>query len=309
MSRVSLLLAGLLVPSLYSSYLSESWMLSSEKPTSPQCVPIPRNLTICYGMQYNQMRLPNLLEHETINEAIHQSSDWKSLLQLNCHPDTQLFLCSLFAPICLPTMDKEILPCRSLCRAVKQGCEGRMSIYGFPWPEMLSCEKYPEDNDMCIKAVNTEKQARDTSCPACVQVGTYENLVDHFCRSQLVLKTKVIRINAAHIRLRNGKSLKKADRRKVLEDNDVRLSTSSSDCPCNIIDGPERRFLVMASKDADGKLVANLILPWKKDKNFRRAIHQFQRLNCKSLGREIRESASRRPHYYSMRRHNQRQLL
>ncbi|VDN34130.1 unnamed protein product, partial [Cylicostephanus goldi] len=66
------------------------------------------------------MRLPNLLEHETINEAIHQSSDWKSLLQLNCHPDTQLFLCSLFAPICLPTMDKEILPCRSLCEAVKQ---------------------------------------------------------------------------------------------------------------------------------------------------------------------------------------------
>ncbi|VDM57723.1 unnamed protein product [Angiostrongylus costaricensis] len=309
MSRVSLLLASLLVPSVYSTYLSESWMLSSEKPTGPQCVTIPRNLTICYGMQYSQMRLPNLLEHETINEAIHQSNDWKSLLQLNCHPDTQLFLCSLFAPICLPTMDKEILPCRSLCWAVKQGCEGRMSIYGFPWPEMLSCEKYPEDNDMCIKAVNTEKQARDISCPACIQVGTYENLVDHFCRSQLVLKAKVTRINGAHIRFRNGRSLKKADRRRVLEDNDVRLSTNSSECPCNIIDGSERRFLVMASKSTDGKLVANLILPWKKDKNFRRAIHQFQRLNCKSLGREIRESASRRPHYYSMRRHNQRHLL
>ncbi|VDN28802.1 unnamed protein product, partial [Cylicostephanus goldi] len=119
MPRVSLLLAGLLLTAS-SAYLSESWMLSSERPSGPRCVPIPHNLTICYGMQYNQMRLPNLLEHETINEAIHQSSDWKSLLQLNCHPDTQLFLCSLFAPICLPTMDKEILPCRSLCEAVKQ---------------------------------------------------------------------------------------------------------------------------------------------------------------------------------------------
>ncbi|VDM71659.1 unnamed protein product [Strongylus vulgaris] len=57
-------------------------------------------------------------------------------------------------------MDKEILPCRSLCQAVKQGCEGRMSVYGFPWPEMLSCDKYPEDNDMCIKAINTEKQGK-----------------------------------------------------------------------------------------------------------------------------------------------------
>ncbi|RCN47883.1 hypothetical protein ANCCAN_06077 [Ancylostoma caninum] len=127
MSRVSLLLAALLLTAS-SAYLSDSWMLSSERPTGPRCVPIPHNLTICYGMQvyymakaksiswhrhyeaiidperevtparsdpkaafrYSQMRLPNLLEHETINEAIHQSSDWKSLLQLNCHPDTQV---------------------------------------------------------------------------------------------------------------------------------------------------------------------------------------------------------------------------
>ncbi|CAJ0602950.1 unnamed protein product [Cylicocyclus nassatus] len=307
MPRVSLLLAGLLLTAS-SAYLSESWMLSSERPSGPRCVPIPHNLTICYGMQYNQMRLPNLLEHETINEAIHQSSDWKSLLQLNCHPDTQLFLCSLFAPICLPTMDKEILPCRSLCEAVKQGCEGRMSVYGFPWPEMLSCDKYPEDNDMCIKAMSTEKQARDISCPACSQVGTYENLVDHFCRSQLVVKARINAVTPTHISLRNARSLKKGDRRRTVEDMDVRLNADSSPCPCNITSTSDRRFLVMASKSNDGLLAANLILPWKKEKSFKRAIHQFQRLNCKSLGREIRESASRRPHYYTMRRHNQRIL-
>ncbi|XGW25546.1 hypothetical protein V3C99_006729 [Haemonchus contortus] len=309
MSRVSLLATLLLIISVSSAYLSDSWMLSSERPTSPRCVPIPHNLTICYGMQYSQMRLPNLLEHDTINEAIHQSSDWKSLLQLNCHPDTQLFLCSLFAPICLPTMDKEILPCRSLCKAVKQGCEGRMSVYGFPWPEMLSCDKYPEDNDMCIKAMNVEKQARDISCPACVQVGTFENLVDHFCRSQLVLKAKIARITGTHVSLRNARSLKKGDRRRLVEDTDVRLSADSNGCPCNVTDNGDRRYLVMASKGNDGQFTANLILPWKKDKNFKRAIHQFQRLNCKSLGREIRESASRRPHYYSMRRHNQKRLF
>ena len=84
--------------------------------------------------QYQQMRLPNLLEHETVNEVVHQSKDWEGLVKLSCHPDTQvssyiskcnvalfqLFLCSLFAPICIPSMDKEILPCRSLCLAVKQ---------------------------------------------------------------------------------------------------------------------------------------------------------------------------------------------
>lgn len=33
-----------------------------------------------------------------------------------------------------------------------------MSVYGFPWPDMLSCDKYPEDNDMCLRPVNHEKQ-------------------------------------------------------------------------------------------------------------------------------------------------------
>lgn len=36
------------------------------------------------------MRLPNILEHETVSEAIHASKDWESLLRLNCHPDTQV---------------------------------------------------------------------------------------------------------------------------------------------------------------------------------------------------------------------------
>ena len=33
---------------------------------------------------------------------------------------------------------------------VKSGCEGTMATYGFPWPSMLDCDKFPLDNDMCI---------------------------------------------------------------------------------------------------------------------------------------------------------------
>ena len=53
------------------------------------------------------------------------------------------WLCCTFRPI---------YPCRSLCTKVRQGCEGRMKAYGFPWPAMLDCDKFPEDNDMCIAA-------------------------------------------------------------------------------------------------------------------------------------------------------------
>ncbi len=35
---------------------------------------------------------------------------------------------------------------------MKTGCERTMSTYGFPWPSMLDCSKFPLDNDMCIAA-------------------------------------------------------------------------------------------------------------------------------------------------------------
>lgn len=65
----------------------------------PKCVHIPANLTLCHGIKYNEMRIPNLLYHETINEVIEQSSSWIQLIKIGCHPDTQLFLCSLFSPV------------------------------------------------------------------------------------------------------------------------------------------------------------------------------------------------------------------
>ena len=93
------------------------------------------------------MRLPNLVEHDTLHEVTQQSMSWIPLLNIKCHPDTQLFLCSLFSPVCL---ERPIYPCRSLCQSVRAGCEGRMQAYGFPWPPMLDCDKFPLDNDMCI---------------------------------------------------------------------------------------------------------------------------------------------------------------
>ena len=127
-----------------------SWDLLNGRLSRPKCVEIPANLTLCQGLEYNQMRLPNLLEHDTLREVSQQSSSWKPLLGLRCHADTQLFLCSLFAPVCLSKLEAAVWPCRSLCQAVQAGCEGPMLRYGFPWPEMLRCDKFPVDNDLCI---------------------------------------------------------------------------------------------------------------------------------------------------------------
>lgn len=29
-----------------------------------------------------------------------------------------------------------------------------MKTYGYPWPDMLRCDKFPMDNDMCIGPLN-----------------------------------------------------------------------------------------------------------------------------------------------------------
>lgn len=113
----------------------------------PQCVDIPVDLRLCHNVGYKKMVLPNLLEHETMAEVKQQASSWVPLLAKRCHSDTQVFLCSLFAPVCL---DRPIYPCRSLCEAVRDGCSPLMGSYGFPWPEMLHCHKFPLDNDLCI---------------------------------------------------------------------------------------------------------------------------------------------------------------
>ena len=113
----------------------------------PKCINIPSNLTLCQGIGYKQMRLPNLLEHDTIGEVTEQAKPWVSLANVRCHPYTKLFLCSLFSPVCL---DRPIWPCRSLCEDVKKGCEARMNAYGYKWPKMVKCDQFPANNDLCI---------------------------------------------------------------------------------------------------------------------------------------------------------------
>lgn len=120
------------------------------------CKPIPANLLLCHDIEYSDMRLPNLLGHETMNEVLQQASSWIPLVQKQCHPDTRKFLCSLFAPVCLDDLDEPIQPCRSLCERVRDGCAPVMSAFGFPWPKMLDCDRFPLDNDLCIPPASIE---------------------------------------------------------------------------------------------------------------------------------------------------------
>ncbi|CAD5220040.1 unnamed protein product [Bursaphelenchus okinawaensis] len=292
-------------------YLSQDWSAFGHSTSDgPRCVPIPTNFTLCHGMQYSTMRLPTLLEHDTVAEAIQQSDAWNSLLRLHCHPETKLFLCSLFAPVCLPEVDKIIYPCKSLCEKVKQGCEPRMKQYGFDWPDMMKCSKFPEDNDMCIKPQAQEEVKHSQSkreCASCVQIPTFENLLDNFCNSNTVFKAKLIVLNGTTFKIHRvqrifkpksaAKRDKHAEHFKFLNAGDLIQVTDDKIaqcyCPQKSKKGPQN-YLIMTDNRMNNILKARLLLPWQQDKVFKNAIKKFNKVDCDTLGKEIRESAMKR---------------
>lgn len=105
-------------------------------------------MTLCKNLNYTRMILPNLLDHETVPEAVSQSTIWLQLVDQKCFPHTRLFLCTLFAPLCF---DPLVKPCRSLCEDTKRHCEPIMRKHRYVWPEILNCSKF-EEKDPCVRA-------------------------------------------------------------------------------------------------------------------------------------------------------------
>ncbi|XP_042230978.1 secreted frizzled-related protein 5-like isoform X2 [Homarus americanus] len=260
-----------------SAYFAD-WGVIGGRPQEPTCVDIPQNMPLCSGIDYNKMRLPNLLEHDTLKEAQQQAGYWVPLLNLRCHPNTQLFLCSLFTPVCL---ESPIYPCRSLCEAVRSGCESRMQTYSFPWPEMLNCDKFPLDNDMCITVQHTGTPGPDGECPACSPVETYENILDNYCRADLVVKTRVKKQRRSQLVVKKSRRVYKSkpleeDRRAIRR---LRFSLTE-EANCCTIPASRKPYLIMARREG-AVFIPTFVMPFKKSKPLRKALKVFRHgLNC-----------------------------
>ncbi|XP_072180546.1 frizzled-1-like [Diadema setosum] len=94
---------------------------------------------------YNESGLPNLLGHETPQDAMLYFQGFQPLIQYGCSHDLTILLCSVFAPVCTGS-GTLVPPCRSLCESVRDGgCLDVLASFGFPWPESLACERYPAE--------------------------------------------------------------------------------------------------------------------------------------------------------------------
>ena len=91
-----LIVVLLLTDTALSGYPPPHAQISGYQParrgSSPgHCVSMPANMTLCRGVRYSRVRLPNLFGHETLQEAAEQADSWVLLVNIHCQPDTQVF--------------------------------------------------------------------------------------------------------------------------------------------------------------------------------------------------------------------------
>ncbi|XP_013393537.1 secreted frizzled-related protein 5 [Lingula anatina] len=270
------------------------WAFLSGRAHQPKCIDIPQNLSLCQNIGYSQMRLPNLLDHDTLSEVKQQAGSWVPLLGIQCHPDTKLFLCSLFSPVCL---DRPIWPCRSLCEAVKKGCAESMLTHGFHWPEMVRCDKFPLDNDLCITTQNKKQQVDNNVCEACRQPDTFEGLIHNFCRSEFVIKVRMrksVTKNADTKLMISKKKLKILKRDSPIDKKEFkRLSMyieNGANCKCDRLKQQQKKaenYIVMGRKIQD-KLVVTYLLPWpRKSQDFKKATRAMRKSDICQSGMDV----------------------
>ena len=120
-----------------------SLMESFERP--PKCEPV--TVPLCEGM-YNETVYPNILGHRNQEEAGLEVHQFFPLVKVNCSQFLQVFLCTVYVPMCSKHGLKLVIgPCRSLCEYARSGCLPLIRRFGFSWPDVLKCEKFPRKGD------------------------------------------------------------------------------------------------------------------------------------------------------------------
>uniref|UniRef100_A0A3Q3IVU4 FZ domain-containing protein n=1 Tax=Monopterus albus TaxID=43700 RepID=A0A3Q3IVU4_MONAL len=93
---------------------------------------------LCKDLPYNETVLPNMLGHNTQDDAGLEIHQFYPLIEEECSPHLKPFLCSVYTPECVSGKPRP--PCRTRCEQARFSCEPLMSRFGFSWPEALKCD-------------------------------------------------------------------------------------------------------------------------------------------------------------------------
>ncbi|KAF4104510.1 secreted frizzled-related protein 2-like [Onychostoma macrolepis] len=255
------------------------------------CKPVPNTMGLCSGIGYGEMRLPNLLGHASAREAQQQSAAWMPLLGKHCHRDTRRFLCSLYAPVCLPEVSAPVGPCRSLCEAVRDACLPVMSAFGFPWPEMFNCSRFPDGAELCIpgerdpnRDETTEATEDSAVCEVCSPdsegLGEQE-IQQNFCKSQFAFRLRI----GSWSRLGTDVRVVPQGRSRVLRwlggPQEQSALWLPHGCSCPALEGQLKGSYIALGHMQNGRMLLRRLLKWSRDeKELKKFIRTLLRQDC-----------------------------
>ncbi|KAL4710921.1 hypothetical protein ACJJTC_002551 [Scirpophaga incertulas] len=116
------------------------------------CEPI--KVAMCKNIGYNQTGMPNLARNTLQADADVTLQTFSPLVQYGCSSQLDLFLCTVYVPMCTDKVALPIGPCRGLCESVYERCYPVLDEFGFPWPAELDCSLFPAENNhehMCME--------------------------------------------------------------------------------------------------------------------------------------------------------------
>ena len=130
--------------------------IQGENNETSQCV----GFTNHYCNQFEDRRevyFPNLLGHNTVEEANRGFRDFIPLLQSGCHPKLGTLLCFIYFPTCASLYPSlRIYPCKEVCQEVhNSSCTALVNQYA-SWNNQLQCDKshyLPSSSGQCADGV------------------------------------------------------------------------------------------------------------------------------------------------------------
>lgn len=156
-----------------------------------RCEPIA--MPMCIDIAYNETIFPNLMGNQNQEDASNNIHIFQPLVKIKCSPDIQLFLCSMYAPVCTD-LGRPLKPCRSLCESARKGCEDLMKTFDYDWPANFECSRFPESaaEEICMmpgpaQSTNNFDLGRfktSTIGPARLP-NAYEDMMDFICPAQM----------------------------------------------------------------------------------------------------------------------------